>query len=256
MVTSLEPDPQRDQAGTDEARERGIWVDGVVKRFRTVTALDHISLHVAPGEVVTLLGENGAGKSTLMRILATTIIPDAGRASVGGHDVVKGERRVRESIGLVLADERSLYWRLDAQRNLEFFAALYGFGRRRARQRAAELRELVGLAHAGRRMVATYSTGMRARLLIARSLIHEPDVLLFDEPTRSLDPVASAQVRELVVDLARERDIAALYATHDLHEAADIGSRAVVISQGRVVATAPTGVDAAHLESLFEGPRR
>jgi ABC-type multidrug transport system ATPase subunit len=241
--------------GTAGGPSGGIDAQGLVKDFGTVRALDHVDVTVEPGEIVTLLGENGAGKSTLMRVLATIILPDAGRALVGGIDVAAEPHAVRARVGLVLADERSLYWRIDGRANLEFFAALHGFSRPEARRRAAELLDVVGLSDAGARRVGTYSTGMRARLVIARALIGSPRVLLFDEPTRSLDPIASASVRALVTELCSAGGLATLYATHDLHEAAEIGSRSLIISRGRIVTSAPAGVGAAGLEQLLLASR-
>jgi ABC-2 type transport system ATP-binding protein len=234
-----------------KAAHDGIDVHGLVKDFGPVRALDHVDLAVEPGEIVALLGENGAGKSTLMRILSTIVLPDAGRVSVGGRDVVAEARAVRARIGLVLADERSVYWRLDGRANLEFHASLYGLGRKEAARRATELLDVVGLTEAGSLRVRTYSTGMRARLVIARALLGSPSVLLFDEPTRSLDPIASASVRDLVRDLCSTRGLATLYATHDLYEAAEIGSRSVIIRRGRIVSSVPGGLGAAGLERLL-----
>jgi ABC-type multidrug transport system ATPase subunit len=233
----------------------GIEVRGLVKDFGPVRALDQVDVTVEPGEIVTLLGENGAGKSTLMRILSTIMLPDEGRARVGGFDVVAAPREVRGRVGLVLADERSVFWRLDGRANLEFHASLYGLSRREARQRAGELLDVVGLSDAGDRRVRNYSTGMRARLIIARSLIGSPSVLLFDEPTRSLDPIASLAVRTLVRELCATRGLATLYATHDLHEAAEIGTRSLIISRGRIVSSAPAGVGAAGLEERLMAAR-
>ena len=183
---------------------------------------------------MALLGPNGAGKSTLIRILGTTVLPDRGRVRIDGVDVVADPVRARQRCGLMLGDERSWYWRISGRRNLEFFAALHGFRRRPARARTSELLELFGLSEAADRPFGGYSAGMRARLSLARALLSEPPVLLLDEPTRSLDPIASADFRHLVLDLARERGVGALFATHDLHEAAEVASRTVSLSEGRI----------------------
>jgi len=229
----------------------GIVVRDIVKNFGSIRALDGVSLDVEPGQVVTLLGQNGAGKSTLMRILATIVTADEGTASVAGNDVMKSSRAARAAVGLALADERSLYWRLSGRRNLEYFAALHGMARRAAKAESERLLGIVDLLDSADRMVAGYSTGMRARLVIARSLLGNPKVLLFDEPTRSLDPIASRGVRALVSELTRVDDLAILYATHDLHEAAEIGSRSLIIDRGAIVATASAGIEAAALERLL-----
>jgi ABC-2 type transport system ATP-binding protein len=230
----------------------GISVRRIEKRFGEVKALDRVSFEVEPGEVVALLGPNGAGKSTLLRILGTTIIPDAGSATIAGHDVVAEPMAARRALGLMLGDERSHYWRLSGRRNLLFFAALAGLRRREALSRVAQLLDAVGLAEAADRRVLGYSSGMRARLSLARSLLSEPPVLLLDEPTRNLDPLAGSGFRETTAQLAAEHGTGILFATHDLHEAAAIATRVLVLSGGRVVLEEPVlGMDAVRLESAF-----
>jgi ABC-2 type transport system ATP-binding protein len=230
----------------------GITVREVRKRFRDVQALDGVSLDVAPGEVVAVLGPNGAGKSTLIRILSTTVIPDSGSATVAGHDVVRDAMAARRSLGVMIADERSHYWRISGRRNLAFFAALVGLPRRQAAARAEVLLDAVGLTGAADRPVFGYSSGMRARLSLARALLADPPFLLLDEPTRNLDPLATVRFRESSVRLATERRTGILFATHDLHEAVAIATRIVVLAAGRVVLEASArGLDAARLESAF-----
>lgn len=183
-----------------------------------------------------------------MRILSTLILPDAGRASVQGHDVTRESQTVRRICGLMLGDERSWYWRLSGRHNLEFFAVLHGFDPAAARVRAEELLARFGLVEAADRPFGGYSAGMKARLSLARALIADPPVLLLDEPTRSLDPVAAARFREVLTDLARERSGTVLIATHELHEAAQIGDQIVVLDRGRVALSHQGGVGAAELE--------
>jgi ABC-2 type transport system ATP-binding protein len=226
----------------------GIRAEGLSKRFGAVQALDGVSVNIDPGEVVALLGPNGAGKSTLIRILATTVLADSGRASVGGWDAASDPAAAKRACGLMLGDERSWYWRISGRHNLEFFAALYGLRRAEARSRAAELLDLFGLTEAADRRFGGYSAGMRARLSLARALITDPPVLLLDEPTRNLDPVASVRFRELVLRLARQRPAAVLFATHQLHEASEVATRVIALSAGRVVFTRPRGTRASELE--------
>jgi ABC-2 type transport system ATP-binding protein len=229
----------------------GIDVKGLKKSFRQVQAIAGIDLTVKRGEIVALLGPNGAGKSTLMRILATIVLPDEGSVSVAGHDVLKDSAAARRSLGLALGDERSWYWRLSGRRNLEFFAALYGLDRAKASDRVTHLLETVGLADAADRRFDGYSSGMKMRLSLARALLPEPPVMLLDEPTRSLDPVAAVAFRERVRELGLAQRMAVLYSTHDLHEAAAIASRVVVLARGRVVAELPGGTEAAALEQAL-----
>ncbi len=229
----------------------GIVVEGVVKRFGEVSALAGVDLAVAPGEAVALLGANGAGKSTLMRIIGGVVLPDAGRASVADHDVVTDPGDAKRSIGLVLSDERSWYWRITGRQNLEFFAALSGTRPAAAAARSDVLLTETGLAHAADRPFGGYSAGMRARLSLARALLDEPAVLLLDEPTRSLDPVAAAEFRERINGLTATRDTAVLFATHDLHEAAALASNVVVLHLGEVIARRARGTTAEELERLL-----
>jgi ABC-2 type transport system ATP-binding protein len=230
---------------------QGIRVREIRKRFSSVQALDGVSFDVESGDVVALLGPNGAGKSTLIRTLGTTVLPDAGTATVAGHDVIR-DAMARRSIGLVIGDERSHYWRLSGRRNLAFFAALAGISRREAGDRTARLLDEVELADAADRPVFEYSSGMRARLSLARALLADPPVLLLDEPTRSLDPLAASRFRESVAHLADKRQAAVLFATHDLHEAAAVAARILVLSAGRIVLDADAeGMDGITLEAAF-----
>ncbi len=229
----------------------GISVQRVSKRFKRVRALTDVNLEVEPGEIVALIGPNGAGKSTLLRILGTTVLPDAGRAFIAGHDVTSEAGAARRATGFLLADERSWYWRLTGRHNLEFFAALQGLRRPEASRRAGELLAEVGLEEAADRQFGGYSAGMRLRLSLARALLMSPPVLLLDEPTRSLDPVATAHFRDLMLDTARERRPAILIATHDLYEAAALASRVVILRDGRIAAMRGAGGDAASLEGAL-----
>jgi ABC-2 type transport system ATP-binding protein len=230
-----------------------ISVRGLVKRFGSVVALAGVDLQIRAGEIVALLGPNGAGKSTLLRVLGTAVLPDEGSASVMGHDVRAEPAAVRRSIGLVLGDERSWYWRLTGRHNLEFFAAMHGMRRHAAALRAIDLLDQVDLLDAADRLFAGYSSGMRTRLSLARALIAEPPVLLLDEPTRNLDPVAAHSFREMVTRLAEERGTAVLFATHDLHEAAEIATHVVGLASGRVAFTKDRGADAKELERAVVG---
>jgi len=231
--------------------DTAICIQGLTKRFGQMWALDGVDLTVAPGEILALLGPNGAGKSTLLRILATTVIPDGGTATIDGFDVVTEAKQVRRRLGITLGDERSWYWRLSGRKNLEFFAMLYGFSRREAVARAAELLDDLELTYAADRRFDGYSTGMRMRLSLARALLPNPPVLLLDEPTRSLDPVAAASFRGQVATLAQERGKAILLTTHDLHEASGLAHRTSVLMRGRIVGNTDAPVSAPHLEEML-----
>lgn len=238
-------------SSTPTAPVAPVWVRDVRKRFGPTEALRGVDVTVGEGEIVVLLGPNGAGKSTLMRILATAVIADGGQVRVGGVDVIADPRSARANLGIVLADERSFYWRLSGRANLQYFASLHGMRRREARVAATEVLAAVGLADAGDRRVDRYSTGMRARLGLGRALLGNPRVLLLDEPTRSVDPLGTIEVRELVVRTARERRVAILLATHDLHEAAAVADQTVVLVAGQVARRLGSGHDAAALEAVL-----
>ena len=201
-------------------------------------AIADVSLDVHAGEFVGLLGPNGAGKTTLLKILATLIIPDRGTATVVGHDVVQDAASVRRVIAPLLANERSLYWRLSARENLELFASLLRLAPRDTASRVAEALDVVGLSDTGTKMVGQFSAGMMQRLLVARALLGQPRVLLLDEPTRSLDPSAAHSFRAFLrEELAGRRGCAVLVATHRTEEAFELCDRVVVMHRGRVAAT-------------------
>ncbi|MFF7749149.1 ABC transporter ATP-binding protein [Streptomyces sp. NPDC007971] len=200
-------------------------------------ALDGIDLSVGEGEVHALLGPNGAGKTTLCKILATVLVPGEGSARILGHDVVSELAAVRPLIGCVFGGDRGLYGRLSARRNLHYWGALYGVPGREIRRRAAGLLERFGLtAHADER-VETFSRGMKQRLHLARGLMHGPRVLLLDEPTTGMDPVAARDFRALIGELRKEgRSV--LLTTHDMAEAEAVCDRATLIDGGRILRTA------------------
>ena len=201
---------------------------------RSVRALRSINLNVERGEIFGLVGPNGAGKTTLLRILATLLLPTEGTARINGADVVRESSRVKRAIALVAGDDRGFYWRLSGLENLDFFAGLLGFTAAEARRRAVDALERLDLLPMAREPVGRYSTGMRQRLAIARALLGNPPVLLFDEPTRSLDPVASTGFRTLAARLSREEGRTVIMATHNLDEADAICSRAAILTGGTV----------------------
>jgi len=152
-----------------------------------VLALDSVSFSAPRGAVVGLTGHNGSGKSTLIRILATLLLPTAGRAMIGSRDVAREPDAARERIGVSLVNERSLYWRLSGMENLVFFGRLTGLSRRDARERAEECAADAGIGHIADRLVSGMSAGERQRVMLARAGLRRPPVLLLDEPTKSLD---------------------------------------------------------------------
>jgi ABC-2 type transport system ATP-binding protein len=211
-----------------------IRVEGVIKRFGATVALDGARLEVPAGMVFGLLGPNGAGKTTLVRILATLLAPDAGRAEVLGHDVAREPAAVRELIGLTgqfaAVDEL-----LTGRENLEMFGRLFKLSGQDAGRRAGELLERFGLAQAADRPARTYSGGMRRRLDIASSLLTRPQMLFLDEPTTGLDPRSRNEIWAIVRELRRE-GTTLLLTTQYLEEADQLADRIAVIDRGKVIA--------------------
>lgn len=199
-----------------------------------------MELSVGKGEFFGILGPNGAGKSTLFKVLATLVEPDEGTARVAGHDVQRRGQAVRARLGDTISNERSLYWRLSARQNLELFAALRGLRGREKDRRVEEILDVVGLDDAGRKLVGQFSSGMKQRLLLARALIHRPEVLLLDEPTVSLDPLASRELRSFLREAVGDRlGCTVLLATHDSEEAFGLCDRVAVLDRGTVRAVGP-----------------
>ena len=199
-------------------------------------ALDGLSLEVEAGEVHGLLGPNGAGKTSLCRILSTILLPTSGTAEILGNDVVTQADRVKRDIGLVFGGDRGLYGRLTARQNLTFWGGLYGLGGARLRRRVDELLDRTGLGERAHERVDKFSRGMKQRLHLARGLIADPPVLLLDEPTVGLDPVAAHDFRALLGEL-RSAGRSVLLTTHDMAEAAAVCDRVSLIDRGRVLLT-------------------
>ncbi|MBK8250919.1 MAG: ABC transporter ATP-binding protein [Gemmatimonadetes bacterium] len=219
--------------------KRRRWSELVRRPFHSerVAALRDVSMTVREGEFFGLLGANGAGKTTLMKVIATLMLPDAGRVAVDGADAVVDPVAVRGAVALSLASERGLYWRLDARENLRVFAVLSGVAEGEVATRIEEALGAVGLADTGLRMVSEFSSGMIQRLLIARALLARPRVLLLDEPTRSLDPITARDFRAFLRRELTSRGCAVLLATHNADEAFDLCDRVAVLERGRVLAT-------------------
>jgi len=197
-------------------------------------ALDDVSFALHAGDIAALVGHNGAGKSTLLRVLATLLLPSAGSAQVCGHDVASDDRAVRAHVSLVTADDRSMSLRLTGRENLRFFASLYGLDgvvRDWAVDRALSR---VMLGSAADDVYASYSTGMRQRLALARGLVIDAPVLLLDEPFRALDGESCSRLRDLVRGLAVSDGVTVMVATHNLDEMGDAWTRVLRLHHGHL----------------------
>lgn len=199
------------------------------------TAVDGVSLQIEQGEIFGLLGPNGAGKTTTIRMLCTLLEPTSGTAKVNGYDMQKQANLVRQSLGTVLAGDRSIYWKLTARENLEYFAALYHIPPAVARKRIDELLERMELGGRANELVEKYSTGMKQRVVLGKALLARPPIILLDEPTLGLDPQAARKVRELVSELKSEGHTI-LLTTHYMEEADQLSDRIGIIDQGRIIA--------------------
>jgi ABC-2 type transport system ATP-binding protein len=209
-----------------------IEVDGVSRLYGSFEALRDVSLEVASGEIHAVLGPNGAGKTTLLRVLNGLAEPSGGNVYVLDRPVSRA-RELRRSMGFVPSGDRSFYERISALENLRFFARLHGMRRRAARDRAMAVLAAVGLEEVARRPVNTFSHGMQKRLSFARALLTEPSVLLVDEATHDLDPVAAARVRELTLERA-SAGAAILWATQRIEELPSFADRVTMLERGNV----------------------
>jgi len=203
---------------------------------REVVALNHVNLRVRRGEIFGLLGPNGAGKTTLIKILSTLILPDEGEAYVDGYDVVREAGKVRSRIGLMTGGERSIYWKLTARENLLFFAKLYKLNRKTAKERVDELLELMGLKDRADDKVEDYSSGMKMKVILAKALIHDPPILLLDEPTLGLDPNFAREIRVFIKEELNEKGGKTIFlTTHYMEEADMLCDRIALIDRGEII---------------------
>lgn len=210
-----------------------IVADQLTKYFDTFLAVDHASLTVPQGEVLALLGKNGAGKTTTVRMLTSILRPSSGSAQVAGYDVVTQAEKVRASVG-VLTEHHGLYGRMNAEEYLQFFGNLYGLKNSEALKRALPLLEMFDLASVSKKRLGEYSKGMRQKLALVRALLHDPPVLLLDEPTSAMDPESARTVRDAIHQL-KGQGRTLLLCTHNLAEGEELADRVAIIQAGQIL---------------------
>lgn len=220
---------------------KAIEVENLSRAFNSLRAVDDISFSVEAGEIFGFLGHNGAGKTTTIRMLSGQLRPSSGRGRVAGCDIVTEQQRLKPLIGVV-SEHQNLYERMSGRENLEFAARLYGVDNQRIDVALSQ----VDLLDRARDKVQNYSNGMKQRLLIARSILHGPQIVFLDEPTRGLDPIVGREIRRLIVDMTKQ-GVTIFLTTHYMEEADQLCDRVAFLSEGRIVALdTPGNLKTAH----------
>ena len=215
--------------------EYAVITRGLSRNFGDIEAVDSIDLRIPRGEIYGFLGPNGAGKTTLVRMLITLLMPSSGSATVAGYDIVRQANDIRLRIGAALQDA-ALDLKQTGRELLRLQGRFYGLSRRDVDSRFNDLADLIDIGDAVDRLIGTYSGGMKRRLDLAASLIHNPEVLFLDEPTTGLDPISRARVWEEVRRVNRERDVTIFLTTQYLEEADELADRVGIINRGRLMA--------------------
>ncbi|MBM7784256.1 ABC transporter ATP-binding protein [Tenggerimyces flavus] len=251
-------------ADSEVAAGNAIVADDLRRTFRkrkgwfrsgeVVEAVRGISFAVPRGTIFGILGPNGAGKTTTIKMLSTLLIPTAGTATIDGFDVVTDESAVRRRLGVLFGGDKGLYNQLSGKENLRYFGRLYGLTKERIERRSIELLERMDLTTRADERVESYSRGMKQRLHIAKTLLHEPQVAILDEPTIGLDPKAAIEVRQLIASLVPEHTV--LLTTHDMNEADVLCHDLAIVDRGLIVARGTpaelkAAADVASLEEVF-----
>ncbi len=206
----------------------------ISKKFNTTDALSGVSFDVHEGEILGLLGENGAGKSTLLRIISTMLRPTSGTAVVNGYDIIKNSKEVRKTVGILFGSEVGLYERLTARENIEYFAQLNGMTKNDSDKRINYLIERFSFADYADKQVGTFSKGMKQKVAIARSIVHDPSVMLFDEPESGLDFKAAKIVFDFM-ETCKSEGKSIIFSSHSMESIKNYSDNMVVLHKGKVV---------------------
>jgi sodium transport system ATP-binding protein len=211
-----------------------LQLQGLTKRFTEITAVNELSFTVAPGEIFGLLGENGAGKTTTLRMLATMLTPSDGTAVFDGLDINREPEKVRARIGILFGGEAGLYDRLTVAENIAYFGALNDMNRKEIKEKTERLAHIFGMTEYLNRSAGKLSKGMKQKVAFARSIIHNPDLMLFDEPTAGLDVGATRDVHQFIMDCKKE-DKTIVFSSHSMSEVEKLCDRIGIIHRGKLV---------------------
>lgn len=211
-----------------------IEVKGLTKSFKEVEALKNVSFNVPKGEVLGLLGENGAGKTTTLRILATMLKPTSGTAILSGNDILKNQQAVRKEIGILFGGESGLYDRLTARENIAYYGELNDMGKDEIKERIEYLVKILDMEEYIDRRVGKFSKGMKQKVAIARSIVHNPPIMLFDEPTSGLDVTAARTIHSFI-DECRKEGKTVIFSSHSMVEVEKLCERVAIIHKGKIV---------------------
>lgn len=213
-----------------------IEVKGLTKRFKEIEALKDVNFNVPRGEVLGLLGENGAGKTTTLRILATMLKPTKGTAILNGNDILKNQQAVRKEIGILFGSEMGLYDRLTAKENIAYYAKLNDMDKVKIEERIDYLVDILDMGEYIDRRVGKFSKGMKQKTAIARSIVHNPPIMLFDEPTAGLD-VTAARIIHNFINECRKEGKTVVFSSHSMTEVEKLCERIAIIHKGVIVET-------------------
>lgn len=211
-----------------------IEIKNLSKNFKNIKAVDNISFKVNNGEIVGLLGENGAGKTTTLRMLATMLKPTDGTAVLNGHDIITDQAKVRGEVGILFGGEVGLYDRLTARENIKYFAQLNGMSLEQTNNSISYLVKMLNMEEYIDRRVGKFSRGMKQKVAIARSIVHEPSIMLFDEPTIGLDVTAAKIVQDFILN-CKSQNKAIVFSSHTMQEVEKLCDRIVIINKGKII---------------------
>ena len=211
-------------------------VENLTKKFKKVTAVDNVSFEVNPGEIIGLLGENGAGKTTTLRMLATMLKPTSGNATIDGYNIIDNPNKIRERIGILFGGDVALYDRLTGRENMIYFAKLNGMSDLEANQAVNKIASELEMSDYIDRPVGKYSRGMKQKVSLARSIIHQPDVMLFDEPSTGLDVLSSKLIHDFILKCKKDNK-AIVFPSHNMYETEKLCDRIIIIHKGKIVAS-------------------